>query len=88
MEKTINELNVLINECINKYDLEGHQTAEGGMAWFARCLLKEGEEVNCIDDLEKAGIYSFNTPRYTGENVNEIYEILKHHTDIIESKLN
>lgn len=78
------EVNKLINQAIEKYDLEGHENVFGGMVWFALCL--QDKEAKCIDDHYKNGTYNFATPRFDN-NADDIYEVIQKHTAIIDEKL-
>lgn len=81
----IEQVNKKMTEAINKYNLEGHITACGGHVWFALCL--QSKPATCINDHLKNKTYSFDTPRYTGNNADELHEIIIKHSNIIEEKL-
>lgn len=81
----IEDANKLINESIEKYDLEGNEDVFGGVIWFAKCLQKI--ECNCIDDHLKNHTYQFRTPKFNGNNADEIYNTIKNNIDIIDEKL-
>lgn len=81
----IQEVNKLINDSIKKYDLEGHETVYGGMCWFVLCL--EKKESNCINDHFENRTYNFSTPKFDGHNADNIFNIIKRQSEIMEAKL-
>lgn len=87
MSIPIEQLNKQINDAIEKYDLEGHETVFGGMVWFALCL--QTAENKCINDHLENKTYSFTTPKYfrDHDNSQEISDIIGEHCEIMDQKL-
>lgn len=63
-----------MNNCIHKFDLEGHENIFGGIHWFALCT--QQKECKCIDDHIKNETFSFTTPAYNGRNEQQIYDCI------------
>lgn len=79
----IEEVNKKMNECVEKYDLEGYGDVFGGVIWFA--LSTQHKECNSLDDHFKNGTYNFTTPPYDGNNGREIYDIIDNHSQNLDS---